>query len=251
MYRVLFILIITTYSLFGFESQIIKFLSKTFSKNTISNVSKQYGENGLNGLKTLTNKYGKNSLLKLNEIGNKYGNRGIELLSKYGEAALKNKHTFDIVDKFGSKGFYLIKKYPNKSVNYYNKFGSKFITNADKFGNKRVIKYLDESAKYNQDGKIIKFLNKFGEKGNNFLNNHWGKLLTSGFVLLNADSLIASTENIVNNGVDKGTEVVSDSIENIANSQIGLFVGISILLFIFFKYGFEKIISLRKKKVDK
>lgn len=247
MRRILFLLIITSYSLFGFEGQIIKFLSKTFSKSTISNVSKQYGENGLNGLKTLTNKYGKNSLLKLNEIGNKYGNRGIELLSKYGETALKNKYTFEIVDKFGSKGFYLIKKYPNKGIYYYNKFGSKFIINADKFGDKRVIKYLDASAKYNQDGKIITFLNKFGEKGNNFLNNHWGKLLASGFVLLNADSLVASTKNILNNGINKSAAVVTDSIKNIAHSQIGLFIGISFLLFIFFKYGFEKIISLKNK----
>ena len=84
-------------------------------------------------------------------------------------------------------------------------------------------------------------MDKYEEKGNAFLNKHWGKLLTSGFVLLNAESLIDSTKNIANHGVDKGAEVVEYSVKNVADSQLGWMIGLALLLFVFFKYGIENI----------
>ena len=229
---------------FAFEGQIAKILTKTFTKTTITQVSEKYGSKGIEALGTLTKKYGKNSLNKLNEINKKFGQKGIDILIKYGELALKNQSTFKLVNQYDSKGFYLLKRYPNKSIEYYNKFGNKFIINA----NKRVIKYLDDANKYNQDTKIITFLDKFGDKANSFLDKHWGKLLTSGFVLLNADSLIASTQNIAESVIDKSGEVVTDSVSNISNSQVGLFIGIALLLFVFFKFGIDKLIAIREKK---
>lgn len=226
-------------------------ISKYFSKVKNNKISQQYGDDGIRALGTLTQKYGKNSISKLNEISMVYGNKGLRYLNKYGEIAIKNRTNFNIIDTFGSKGVYLLKQYPSKGVEYYNKFGNKFVINAQKYGNKRVIKYLDESKKFNQDSKILKFLDKFGDKANVFLDRHWGKLLASGFVLLNADSIIASTENIANKTIDKSGEIVTDSVSNIANSQLGLFIGIALLLFIFFKYGLDKIIKIRNNYKDK
>jgi len=244
----LILILVLSSCIFAFEGQIAKILIKTFTKTTISQVSKEYGVKGINALSILTKKYGKNSLNKLNEINKKFGQKGIDILIKYGELPLKNQTTFKIVNQYGNKGFYLLKRFPNRSIEYYNKFGSKFVKNADKYGDKRVIKYLDDAKKYNQDTKVINFLDKFGDKANIFLNNHWGKLLASGFVLLNADSLIASTENIAKSAIDKGANVVIDSISNISNSQVGLFIGIAILLFVFFKFGIDKIMKIKAKK---
>jgi len=247
MKRLILLLILSSY-LFAFEGQIAKILIKTFTKTTITQVSKKYGSKGIEALATLTKRYGKNGLSKLNEINKKFGQKGIDILIKYGELPLKNQSTFKLVNQYGSKGFYLLKRYPNKSIEYYNKFGNKFVTNADKYGNKRVIKYLDDAKKYNQDTKVMTFLDKFGDKANSFLDKHWGKLLTSGFVLLNADSLIASTQNIAESAINKGGDVVTDSVSNISNSQVGLFMGIAILLFVFFKFGIDKLIAIREKK---
>jgi hypothetical protein len=72
-------------------------------------------------------------------------------------------------------------------------------------------------------------------------------MLATGFVLLNADSLIESTKNIANHGLDKGREVAQESIKNIANSQLGWMIGLALLLFVFFKYGIEAVVSVWRK----
>lgn len=246
MKKIILGMMIMSCTLFAFEGALLKVLAKTFTKSTLGAVSQQYGKSGLKALKVLSIKYGKNSLPKLNKLYVEYGKKGLEMVSKYGASALKNRDTFRLVDKYGDKGFYLIKKYPEKSVAYYNKFGNTFVASTEKYGTKRVVKYLDQSAKFNQDQKVMKFLDKFGEKGNIFLDKHWGKLLTSGFVLLSADSIITSTENIARKGLDKAGDVLVDGAATVADSQLGVFIGIAIVLFVFFAFGMEKIIKLRK-----
>jgi hypothetical protein len=64
---------------------------------------------------------------------------------------------------------------------------------------------------------------------------------------VHADSLIESTKNIANHGLDKGGEVAQESIKNIANSQLGWMIGLALLLFVFFKYGIEALVAVWKK----
>ena len=245
--RIFFIILIFNFSLFAFEGQLIKTVAKFFSKESITIISKKYGSEGVEALAVLQRKYGKNALVKFNTISQTYGKKGLGYLTKYGEIAVKNPTAFQMVDKYGSQGVYLLKRFPLRSTEYYKKYGDKFFTISNKYGNTRVIRYLDDAKKFHQDNKIIHFLDKYGDRGNAFLNNHWGKLLTSGFVLLNADDIIASTENLGQEAIGKTAEVGKESIKNIVNSQLGLFIGIALLLFIFFKYGYEKIFPSNEK----
>lgn len=232
-----------TASLFAFESAAVKVLLKTFSKSTVSSVAKQYGDDGLKALQKLSSKYGKEGLKRMESYSAKYGKEGLAILSQYGEKALANKTSFEMVKKYGEKGYYLVRQYPTRSVKYYEKYGDTFIKTANKVGDGRMIRYMDGAAKYGKEGKVLKFLDKFGEKGNVFLDRHWGKLLTSGFVLLNADSLVESAKNIANHTVDKGTEMVGKGVKEVANSQIGWLLGIALLLFVFFKFGVDALVE--------
>jgi len=231
-------------SLSAFEGTVVKILAKYFSKETIEVIGKQYGSNGIHALEKLSVPYGKNALVLVEKYGMKYGDEGLKLLVQYGEKAVANRVSFEIVRKFGDKGFYLVKQFPQRSVKYYDKFGETFVKVAEKTGNSRTIRYLDDAGKYAKDDKVLRFLDKYGAKGNVFLDKHWGKLLTSGFVLLNAESLIDSTKNIANHGLDKGEEVVEKSVKNVLDSSLGLMIGLALLLFVFFKYGLESFVNV-------
>jgi len=246
--KVLLIILVLNFSLFGFEGQVVKIVTKFFSKESATIISKEYGAKGVEALSILEKKYGKNALIKFNAISKKYGRKGLNYLTKYGEIAVANPTAFKIVDKYGSKGVYLLDRFPKKGIEYYRKYGDKFLNLSNKYGDTRIVRYLDNAKKFGKDDKIIQFLDKYGDKGNAFLNNHWGKLLVSGFVLLHADSLIASTQSVAKEAVGKTAEVGEKSIKNIANSQVGVFIGLALLLFIFFKFGYDKIFSRREKE---
>jgi hypothetical protein len=239
-----------TASLFAFESAAVKVLAKTFSKSTISSVAKHYGDDGLNALQKLSSRYGKEGLKRLESYSVRYGKEGITILSRYGEKALANKTTFEMVKKFGDKGYYLVRQYPARSVKYYEQYGNTFVKTANKVGDSRMMRYMDGAAKYGKEDKVLKFMDKYGEKGNAFLDKHWGKLLTSGFVLFNAESLVDSAKNVANHTVDKGSEVVEKGVKDIANSQLGWFLGITLLLFVFFKFGVNALIEGWRKYRD-
>jgi hypothetical protein len=241
------ILLLLVVQLFGFEGAMVKGLSKFFSKTTIEVVENKYGTNGVKALEKLAPKYGSRGVEKLEMISAKYGSRGVEMVAKYGEIAVKNKTAFEIVSKYAHRGVYLLKQFPIKATEYYKKFGDKFVVLTEKFGTTRVVKYLDEAKKYNADGKIIRFLEKFGEKGDQFLAKHWGKLLVSGFVLLNADDIIQSMENVATTGLKEGGEVVTKSVDTIINSQFGLLAGIALILFVIFKFGIDFFMRIRKR----
>ena len=244
---IIFIMIINLFA--GVETAIIKNLSRFFSKESLNIVTKRYGDDGIKALNNLSAKYGRNGLTKLETISANYGKNGIKLVAKYGEVVVKNPTFFQIVNKFKDKGFYIIERFPKKSVEYYKKFGDKFIILSDKFGTKRIINYLNEAEKRGAGEKVLKFIEKFGANGVQFLEKHWGKLLVSGFVLLNADSLIKSSENIINNGIKTTGEVTTKTISNIANSNFGILAGIALILFVFLKYGFEKLFRKKKDKL--
>jgi len=237
------LLVILSGTLFSFEGTAIKVIGKYFSTEVIEVVSKQYGKNGISVLEKLSSKYGKNALGIMEEYAVKYGDDGLKLLVKYGETALRNKTTFELVKRFGDKGFYLVKQFPKKSTAYFEKYGDVFVTTANRMGNSRTIGYMNEASKYGADGKVLHFLNKFGQKGSIFLEKHWGKLLVSSFMLLNADSLIDSVENISKRTIDKGADVVEHTVKNVADSQLGWMIGLALLLFVFFKYGLDNLIK--------
>jgi hypothetical protein len=241
---ILFLLVV---QLFGFEGAMVRGLSKFFSKTTIEAVASRYGSSGVKALEKLAPKYGSRGAEKLELISAKYGGRGVEMVARYGEIAVKNRTAFEMVSKYGNRGVYLLRQFPIKATEYYKKFGDKFVNLTEKFGTTRIVKYLDEAKKYGADGKIVKFLEKFGEKANQFLEKHWGKLLVSGFVLLNADDIIQSMENVAKTGVKEGGEVISKSVDSIVNSQFGLLAGISLILFVIFKFGIDFFMRIRKK----
>ena len=238
MKKIVFILLVVS-QIFSFEGAVVKNLLKAFSRDTIRITMQKYGSRGVEALEKLYVKYGKDGLNRLKSIEAKYGKEGVNLVAKYGDEVVKNRGTFNLVEKFGDKGFYLVKRFPNRSVEYYNKFGDKFVILSDKFGSSRIIRYLDEAKTYNADGKIIHFLEKFGQKGNEFLDRHWGKLLASGFVLLNADDIIKSIENVSNTAITTTGKTITDTTSNIANSNLGILFGIAAILFVIFKYGWE------------
>jgi len=239
----LILILLFSASLFAFEGAAVKILAKTFSRSTISSVAKQYGDDGLKALEKLSSRYGQEGLNMMKEYSAKYGKEGIAILSRYGEKALVNKTTFEMVKKYGDKGYYFVRQYPVRSVKYYEKYGDTFVKTANKIGDSRMIRYMDDAAKYGKEDKVLKFLDKYGEKGNAFLDKHWGKLLTSGFVLLNAESLVESARNITNHASDKVAETVQIGVKEVANSQIGWFIGLALLLFVFFKFGMDVLID--------
>ena len=256
MKKIAFIILLVVSQIFAFEGAIVKNLLKAFSRDTIKVTMQRYGNRGVEALEKLYVKYGKNGLNRLKSIEAKYGKEGVNLVAKYGDEVVKNRRTFNLVEKFGDRGFYLIKRFPNRSVEYYNKFGDKFVILSDKFGSSRMIRYLDGAKKYDADGKIMHFLEKFGQKGNEFLDRHWGKLLASGFVLLNADDIIKSMENVSNDLITTTGKTITDTTsniaKNIANSNLGILLGIAAILFVVFKYGWDFLDRFRNKnKKDK
>ena len=126
----------------------------------------------------------------------------------------------------------MLKQYPN-SIKYFEKYSDDFMKISDKYGQQRVVKYLDDSSKYGQDGRIMELLNKFGDNANQFFQENWGKLLIGGFVLLNSDEIISSIENVGKEALTVTGETVSKSVENISNSNLGLLIGFALILIIF------------------
>jgi len=245
-YRI--IILITLLSLSANASSIR--LSKLFTKTTLANIQRTYGDDGIAALRHLAIRYKTGAINKLSKIKSLYGSRGVNLFAKYSdEIVVKNYNNFKFISKYDDKGYYLLKQYP-RSMSYYNKYGNKFMIAVDKYGNKKVISYLNDSAKYNMDNKVMLLLDKYGEKAVRFFESNWGKLLATGFTLLNSDEIINAIENTGIKTVKTTGNIITDSIDNIANSQLGLLIGIAFILFILFKYGFNKMMSLRNKNKE-
>jgi len=204
---ILFLLVI---NLFSFEGALIKTGTKVFGKSTIKVVTEKYGSKGVVALDKLSVTYGKSALNKLDDIYRKFGQKGITILNRFGEKALKNKTTFEMVSKYQDKAIYMLKNYP-QSEKYFAKYGDLFMKQANKYGDGRIIKYLDVAQKKGQTKEVLEFIQKGGVKAINFIERNWGKILVAGFVFGNSDKLIQSGENIVNHSIDAGKEMVLDS----------------------------------------
>lgn len=218
---------------------------KIFKPNVIDNIASKYGDNGVKALEKLSVKYQDKSLEKFNKIASEFGEQGIKIVSKYGDDIVLNKNSINLISKYQDKGYYILKQYPTSSK-YYEKFGDKFMSNADKFGNQRVIKYLDDSAKFGQDKKVFELLDKFGDKANIFFQENWGKLLAIGFVTLNSDEIIASIENVGKETIKTVGETATKSVDSVANSNLGIILGLAVILLVFFKFGWDKVFRAKK-----
>ncbi len=219
---------------------------KFFKPNVIEDIGSKYGEEGIKAFEKLSLKYKDNSLNQFNLISKEFGSDGIRVLSKYGEEVVLNKNTIGMISKYEDKGFYMLKQYPSSSL-YYEKFGDKFMINADKYGNQRVVKYLDDSSKFGQDGKVLDLLDRFGNKANVFFQENWGKLTTIGFVTLNSDEIINSIENFGKESIKTVGETTVKSVDSIANSNLGLLIGLALIVFIIIKLGLDKIFRKNTK----
>lgn len=242
-----FIIAIFITNLFGgIYDNLAKNSLKFIKPNIIESIGKKYGDDGVVALERLSVKYQDKSLQKFNSIANEYGVNGIKVVAKYGDDFILNNNSINLLSKYQDKGYYMLKQYPN-SMKYYERYGGDFMKASDKFGNQRIIKYLDDSSKYGQDGKVMELLNKFGDKANQFFQANWGKLLTGGFVLLNSDEIITSIENVGKEALAVTSETVSKSVDSISNSNLGLIIGFALILFVFLKFGWDKVV---RKKVD-
>ena len=227
-----FIIAIFITNLFGgIYDNLAKNSLKFIKPNIIESIGKKYGDDGVVALERLSVKYQDKSLQKFNSIANEYGVNGIKVVAKYGDDVALNKNTIGMISKYEDKGFYMIKQYPSSSL-YYEKFGDKFMINADKYGNQRVMKYLDDSSKFGQDGKVLDLLDKFGNKANMFFQENWGKLTTIGFVTLNSDEIINSIENFGKESIKTVGETTAKSVDSIANSNLGLLLSIEGVIFL-------------------
>lgn len=248
MKKLLLILVLTSNIFAGIWDNLAKNSLKYLKPSQIESIGKQYGEDGIKVLDSLSAKYGKNGLNKFNSLSSEYGKQGIKVLAKYGDDIPINKDSINMILKYEDKGYYLVKQYPS-SLTHFKNHGDDFIEAANKFGDKRVINYLDDSAKYGKDKRVLKLLDKYGDKANNFFQQNWGKLTAIGFVSLNSDELIASIENTAKEGVKVVGETTSKSVDSIANSNLGLIIGLALILFIFFKYGWDKIFKKLNKRI--
>lgn len=250
MKKLLLVMIFTSFVFAGVWDKLAKNSLQYFKPSQIEIIGKQYGENGIKVLDNLSAKYGKNALNKFNNLSNEYGKQGIKIVSKYGDDIPINKNSINMISKYGDKGYYLTKQYPT-SINHFKNHGDNFIKATNKYGDKRVIKYLDDSAKHGKDDMVLKLLDKYGDKANNFFQQNWGKLTTIGFVTLNSNELIASIENIGKEGIKTVGETTTQSVDNVANSNLGILIGIALIIFIILKFGWDKLVNtFRKSKKE-
>ena len=239
--KILLILFFSANLFAGQFDNLVKQSIKYIKPNVIESIGKKYGDDGVIALEKLSIKYQDKSLQRFNSIANEFGENGIKVVAKYGDDIIISKSSINLLLKYQDKGYYMLKQYPN-SIKYFEKHGDDFMKNSDKYGQLRVVKYLDDSSKYGQDGRIMELLNKFGDNANQFFQANWGKLLTGGFVLLNSDEIISSIENVGKEALTVTGETVTKSVDNISNSNLGLLIGFALILIVFFKFGWDKVL---------
>lgn len=244
--KILLILFFSANLFAGQFDNLVKQSIKYIKPNVIESIGKKYGDDGVIALEKLSIKYQDKSLQRFNSIANEFGENGIKVVAKYGDDIIISKSSINLLSKYQDKGYYMLKQYPN-SIKYFEKHGDDFMKNSDKYGQLRVVKYLDDSSKYGQDGRIMELLNKFGDNANQFFQENWGKLLIGGFVLLNSDEIISSIENVGKEALTVTGETVTKSVDNISNSNLGLLIGFALILIVFFKFGWDKVFN---KKID-
>ena len=196
-------------------------------------------------LDILIQKYGKSATAKLSRIESHYGREGVELLARYGdEAVVSSKSAFSLVKKYGDRGYYLLKHYPS-AVTHYTHFGDRYVEATAKFGAERITHWLDEAMKQNRGEVILKWLERFGKKGERFLERHWKKLLLTGFVALNSDSLIDASKTIAVEGIKEAGDTTLSAVDSILKSRLADYIGVGLLIWL----GFVIFMRWRKESV--
>lgn len=238
MKKVLFLVLIMTQLLFSNSLSLLKYGTAV---DDLSNISKSVKIINITQ-KSLALNTQANNIKNLLSLAVKEKKIGYVEQFKYYEKFQKIDNGDELLLKVlqNNSIFEMIKKYP-QSINYYSKYGNEFIVATEKYGVKEVTNYLDDSAKFGKDKEVLSLLGKFGDKANSFFQANWGKLTTIGFVGLNADSLIVSAENLGVASVKVVGNTAAKSVDSIANSNLGLIIGLALILLVFFKFGFEKI----------
>jgi hypothetical protein len=192
----------------------------------------------IQALKVLEHRYGGKGLAKLREIENIYGKKGVQMISKYGdEAVVTNREVFSLVSRHGDKGYYLFMKYP-ASGKLYATLGESYIRAVDRYGAERVTRWLAEAQKHGKAKEVLSYLERFGTKAVAFYERNWGKLLVSGFVLLNADPLVAGGveigKSIPHEMADAAQKGAVGLLEVLLESSMVYFLGGALLLYVLF-----------------
>ncbi len=218
----------------GAGSAVLKQLPKFFVKETIVH----YGSTGKTVLQILGAKYGKQAVSKFQAIEKTYGKKGISLVGRYGDdAVIGSKEGFSMVSRYGDRGYYMLGKYPKSPMLYAN-FGDRYMKAVERFGAGRVTRWLTEAKTKENAQKVLRYLEKFGEKAAAFYERNWGKLLISGFALLNAETLVAGGVEVGRRAVHETGEVVKGVsvgiMKEILSSQMIYFFGAALLLYVLF-----------------
>jgi hypothetical protein len=239
--------ILSLFSTTLFANPLFETAEEFIAKKVLKKSEAGYTKDETKALIKLSEKYGKNAKIELENIEKLYGKEGIKLVEKYGPKVVKDKYTFEIVKKYGDRGFYLIDKYP-QIAELYKRYGDDLITVINKYGAYRIINYIEEADKYNAGEKVLTFIKNFGNKAVEILEKHWKKFLVSGFILLHPDSItdtikelgtqtIKTAGNTISNLGKDTVETVGKTTTNILEGRMGIFAGIAIILFVILKFG--------------
>ncbi len=211
----------------GISSQLIKSAAGFFEKEgvhtgaTIAKVSVIYGDD--------TAKF-------LVGVQKQYGRQGIEILKHYGnKSVVASSNAFQLVRKYGDKGFYMLQRCPNAPV-LFGKYGKNYIEMGEKYGVKRVSKWIEEAEVKGKGAAVLKYLEKFGSKAVVFYEKNWGKLLITGFAALNADNIIGAAKESVNYSLDTGKSIAVEGsmglLKTVLDSPMGYVLMFAIMAYL-------------------
>lgn len=177
---------------------------------------------------------------------------GIKSFKRYGGKKAVSPEAVPMIEKYGDEGFYLLKRCPNAPL-LYKKYGDSYIRAADKFGAKRVSKWIEEADRTNHGGKVLRYLEKFGMTAVRFYEQNWGKLLATGFVLLNQDEILASTKDLGYHALDQGEKMVVEGSTGLLRTALDsqLVYGGIFAIALFALFGVWKRWDIYKRRINK
>jgi len=178
----------------------------------IRSTAKIFGTEGVHATEKMVQKlsvqYGDDVVGMVLKTQKRYGTKGLSLLERYGsKSVVASPNAFKLVDRYGDKGYYLLTRYAQAPA-LYGKFGSRYVDLSEKFGAKRVSEWLAQADAKGKGKEILNLLEKYGTKAVHFFERNWGKLLVSGFVLGNSETLIAGGVDVGKHTLDVGKDVV-------------------------------------------
>jgi len=212
----------------GIVSETIDHLPQLFIKKTVSHGA----EASVEALRLLERKYGERAAEHMTKLRKVFGDDGLALMTRYGdESILASRESYRLVAQYGNRGYYLLHRFPS-APQHFRRFGNSYVEATERFGAEKITRWLDEAAPAGRGESVLKWLDRFGEKGERFLERHWGKLLVTGFVALNADSLITATEQLGESGIHETGVIASNVVNGLLQSRFVDYAGIGLLLYL-------------------